>query len=158
MGYKYLHYDTPKTKLLRDYRSLQKFSQGEKIPGFNVSTSRLMMINHLEQMVRENTIKIRSKRVFSEMKTFVIRGGRPDHMKGYHDDALNALAMALWVLESHFKNLQKFDNQTKAMLSSWVMTNGTTDTNQSKTGYTPNKNNQRQNPYGDNLWLFSGMK
>ena len=158
MGYKYLHYDTPKTKLLRDYRSLQKFSQGEKIPGFNVSTSRLMMINHLEQMVRENSIKIRSKRVLSEMKTFVIRGGRPDHMKGYNDDCLMSLSMALWVLESHFKNLQKYDNQTKAMLSSWVMTNGTTDTNQSKTGYTPNKNNQRQNPYGDNLWLFSGMK
>ena len=41
-------------------------------------------------------------------------------MKGKHDDLIMALAMALYVGESSFSQLQKSDEMTKAMLNSWV--------------------------------------
>ena len=33
-----------------------------------------------------------------------------------------ALAMALWVLQTSFKNLEKLNNQTKAILNAWCIT------------------------------------
>jgi hypothetical protein len=106
------------------------------------------------------------------MKTFVYRDGRPDHMKGHHDDLLMALGMALWVLEHSFKNLEKVQNQAKAMLKSWVVNGGKNTTDEYNTGFVPkgsktpmNKpkftpivSKNMQDPKGDYLWLFSGMR
>jgi hypothetical protein len=55
------------------------------------------------------------------MKTFIYRNGRPDHMRGYHDDLIMAMCMALWVLEHSFKKLEKMEKQNKAMLASWTI-------------------------------------
>jgi hypothetical protein len=61
----------------------------------------------------------RSIRLISEMKTFVFKNGRPDHMEGYHD-ILMSCAMALWAIEYSFKSLERLEKQTKAMLGGWV--------------------------------------
>jgi hypothetical protein len=174
MDYKYLHYDDPRTKILLNKAQLVKFAKdGDKIPGFNVGSSRLTLVAHLERSIRENLIKIRSRRLTSEMKTFVYRNGRPDHMDGFHDDLLMALGMALWVLEHSFKNLEKLEKQTKAILDSWVVGLPST-TDNSVGGFVPKGNkgvgalpkpnfntlNSRniQDPKGEYLWLFSGMR
>ena len=54
--------------------------------------------SNLEEKVRLNEIKIRSKRTTNEMRTFIYKNGRPDHMEGYHDDCLMALGIALWII------------------------------------------------------------
>jgi hypothetical protein len=93
-------------------------------------------------------------------------------MEGYHDDLLMAMAMCLWVIEHSFKNLERLENQTKAMLSSWVssanlnskpLTTTTVNENgQKKVVNRPNPYHQSfrntQDPRGDFMWLFSGMK
>jgi hypothetical protein len=115
--------------------------------------------------------------MISEMKTFIFKNGRPDHMEGYHDDLLMAVGMALWVIEHSFKNLEKLEKQTKAMLSSWV-TNGASE-NQSTTPilgdgfvsagnrnvvanktpkFNPVVSKNMQDPTGKYMWLFSGSK
>ena len=45
-------------------------------------------------------------RLISELKTFVYRNGRPDHMDGYHDDIIMALAMPIFIVQTTFKKLE----------------------------------------------------
>ena len=78
------------------------------------------MVSDLEEHVRERKIIIRSVRLISELKTFVYRNGRPDHMDGYHDDIIMALAMPIFIVQTTFKKLEAIEKQTKAMLDSWV--------------------------------------
>ena len=146
-------------------------TKGNKTAGFNINGVRLQLISHFEEMVRTNSIKIRSIRVIHEMKTFIFKNGRPDHMEGYNDDLIMSLGMGLWILESSFKSLKKTNNQTKALLSAW--TTGSNDTSMASTieYFDQNKNKKItkanpshvaykniQDPNGDFLWLFSGLK
>ena len=173
-NYKRLHYDSQNGKILSArQRELANYDKDNKIPGFHATSVRLPMISNLEFKIRTNAIKIRSSRMTSEMKTFIYKNGRPDHMDGYHDDLLMALAMCLWVVEHSFKNLQRLEKQTKAILDSWVVGTPTT-TDNSRGGFVPKGNkgvgalpkpnfnqlNNRniQDPSGEYLWLFSGMR
>ena len=165
LGYKNLHYDAAAGNILRDRDKLDQYSKGGQIPGFNINANRLPMIANFEQAIRENTIKIRSNRIIQEMKTFIFKKGRPDHMDGYHDDCLIAMAMALWVMQNSFKKLERLQNQTKAMLGAWGVSSTNSDAIKKRemTGGQavnlsldpPKKNNTAS---GDNLWLFTGMK
>jgi hypothetical protein len=175
LDYKFLHYDEPRGKILNSKKGqLEHHTKDSKIPGFNANGVRLPMIAHLEYMIRTDGVKIRSIRTTSEMKTFVYKNGRPDHMDGYHDDLLMAFAMPLWTLEHSFKNLKKLENQTKAILSAWKVGGGDTNNDTSGTGFVSQKNRGKkahpkpkfnpavskgmQDPKGDYLWLFSGIR
>jgi hypothetical protein len=78
------------------------------------------MISELEEHIREGKTIIRSQRMIEELRTFVYRNGRPDHMDGFHDDIIMAYAMPLFIVQTSFKKLEKAKEQTKAMLDSWV--------------------------------------
>ena len=176
LKYKYLHYDEPRGKILNSKKAqLTPHSKDSKIPGFNANGVRLPMIANFERMVRENGVVIKSRRLVSEMKTFVYRNGRPDHMRGYHDDLIMAMCMALWVLEHSFKKLEKMEKQNKAMLASWTVgSSNKTQKEEGNTGFVSKANRNKkalkkpkfsknvsknmQDPNGDYLWLFSGFK
>ncbi len=172
MNYKYLHYDNPRNKMLVDKRSFRAYDKGDKMAGFAVGNVRVTMVANFERAIRENEIKVRSTRLTTEMKTFIYQNGKPNHMSGYNDDLIMAMAMGLWVLEHSFKNLEKVGKQTKAMLSSWVMTNNSTTPTTGgfvpkelsgkaqlpKPNFSPSVARNMQDPKGDYLWLFSGMK
>jgi hypothetical protein len=167
--YKLLHYDNSNGKILSArQRELSSYDKNNKIPGFHATSVRLPMISNLEFKIRTNAVKIRSSRMISEMKTFIYKNGRPDHMEGYHDDLLMAMGMALWVVEHSFKNLERLEKQTKAILNSWITsansTTSTTVTIDKNTGKEVKKINPQhssfrnvQDPRGDHMWLFAGM-
>lgn len=174
---KLLHYDKQTSNILPNQARLNTIKDRDKVPGFNANGVRLPMIANLEKTLRENTIKVKSRRIVSEMKTFVYKNGRPDHMDGYHDDLLMALGMALWVLEYSFKNLKKATAQNKAILSSWSTGSPTTkeindasydggfvsNNNRGKKTaprprFNPNVSRGMQDPNGDYMWLFSGTR
>lgn len=120
--YKLLHYDNSNGKILSArQKELVSGGSDNKIPGFHATSVRLPMISNLEYSIRTNTIKIRSSRIISELNTFIYKNGRPDHQEGAHDDLIMAIAMALWVAEHSFKNLERLEKQNKAMLSSWLI-------------------------------------
>jgi hypothetical protein len=163
--YKYpnLHYESVKTE------------KGKLVPGFNVNGVRIQLISHLEEVVRTNSIKIKSRRLLNEFKTFIFKNGRPDHMAGYNDDLIMSFGMALWIMETSFKKLKKLESQTKALLSAWQVGSSNAKTNDIyNTGFVPkeqrNKKNtgkpkfnpivskNMQDPRGDYLWLFSGLR
>lgn len=168
LKYKNIYYGE-KYKLLDQKKRDKHILDTDKKPGLVVNSIRLPLVSNLEQNIRLNTIKIRSMRVISEMKTFVYRDGRPDHMKNQHDDCLFGLGIALWVLEHSFKKLEKVKNQSKAMLSSWVVAGGQNNnalplknskekSTLAKPKFSPMVAKNMQDPNGDYLWLFSGMR
>jgi hypothetical protein len=175
-GYKKLHYDNQNGKILSArQRELSSYDKDNKIPGFHATSVRLPMIANLEYKIRTNEVKIRSARMTSEMKTFIYKNGRPDHMEGYHDDLLMSIAMCLWVIEHSFKNLEKLEKQNKAILSSWIG-GASAQTPQQKEAekgtafiskdkkimpkpkFSQHVSKNMQDPTGQYSWLFSGMK
>jgi hypothetical protein len=163
MEYKRLHYDDAKSKILSARKDISKYKKYDnKIPGFNVGANRLPMVAEFERSVRQNDLIVRSSRLISEMKTFVYKNGRPDHMDGYHDDLLMAVAMCLWVLQTSFKNLEKVNEQTKAILNSWVTStnlNTVTNVNVTTTTTTVTQTPVPSNiPNGEHMWLLGGMR
>ena len=166
--YKRLHYDVAGGKILSSrQREIANYGKGDKIPGFQATSVRLPMIANLEYKIRTDAIKIRSVRLTSELKTFIYKNGRPDHMEGYHDDLIMSLAMALWVVEHSFKNLERLEKQNKAMLNSWLggsnNPNPTVKSIDPITKQTVTKINPQhaayknvQDPTGQYMWLFGG--
>ena len=97
----------------------------DAIPGINFASKnrRGQIIAALEEAVSRGGFKIRSERLIAELKKFIYKNGRPDHMKGSHDDLIMALGMCLFVANTSFKKLHESDNMTKAMLDSWRVNN-----------------------------------
>lgn len=169
LGCKNMHYDVPSAGAIRVDSRLNNFTKDGKTPGFNVSKVRLPMIQELEFSIRENVVAIRSTRIIAEMRTFIYKNGRPDHVKGKNDDCLITLAMAVWVIQRHFKQLESNVNQSKAMLDSWALnTGGATsslnpenlsyngkDFGISADGYVSRGGNNISDD--DNLWVLGGM-
>ena len=164
LEYKNLHYDDPRSKILSSRKDLTAYGKGDKVPGFNVGPNRAPMLAEFEKQVRLNEVKVRSSRLTSEMKTFVYKNGKADHMKGYHDDLIMALSMSLWIAQISFKNLEKFNSKTKVMLDSWVNTDTSQQINVQKHNsnktITPNgqqihnPKSQGQQDYQQFGWLF----
>ena len=124
LGYKNLYYDDPTLKtytMARDSSSLSLTADG-RLPGFHTSSVRFQMLTNFAYMVKTNTFKIRSKRVISELETWIYKGdqGRIDHMDGAHDDTLTCLAMGLFVMNFSFNKLQEVKKRDAAMLAAWT--------------------------------------
>lgn len=91
------------------------------IAGMNFSTknNRVQIIAALEEAIRIGGFKLRSLRLTNEFRKFVYINGRPDHLKGAHDDLIMSLAMAIFVANVSFARLQKTTAQMEAMSKSW---------------------------------------
>ena len=102
----------------------------DAIPGINFASRnrRSQIIAALEEAISRGGFKIKSARLTAELKKFVYKNGKPDHMKGSHDDLIMALGMCLFVANTSFKKLHEADNLTKAMLESWKTNINTTPT------------------------------
>ena len=142
----------------------------EKIPGLNFNSKRVQIVAAFEEALRHNFI-VRSNRLMNELNTFVYVNGRPDHIKGQHDDLIMAMAMAIYVGENSFTQLEKVTDQTKAMMESWMVNE--TPVKNSSMDFNPNipvmPNNHNNNhhrsingytkkDYEDYGWLFGGMR
>jgi len=160
MGYKNLYVDGLNAADKWKYNPKMR----EKIPGLNFNSKRVQIIASFEEALRHD-FRVRSMRLFNELGTFVYVNGRPDHQKGQHDDLIMAMAMAIYVGENSFTQLEKVTEQTKAMIDSWaVSTNEYKDKSQDfnpSLPVMPNHNTNRginpnptRNDYEKYLWLF----
>lgn len=173
LGYTNLYYDDPTLKtytIQREASSLGVTSDG-KLPGFHSSSVRFQMLTHFAHMVKTNAFKIRSKRVITELDTWIYKGdaGRIDHMDGCHDDTLTCLAMALFVMQFSLERLQKAKAADAAILNAWTTSNSIIPSNYNRNSISMqpsnvmpfySNNNSYKNPYqtaiGDCMWLFAG--
>lgn len=172
LNYKNLYIEGVNTQNIWEYNSKAM----EKIPGLNFNNKRTQIVAAFEEQLRKGFI-VRSARLLNELNTFVYMNGRPDHMKGAHDDAIMGLSMALYAGDVSFNLLQKNENANKAMLDSWTMTERSYETNKSFYSYgtafdqigsmgMDNNNLYHQNNnmnvgrqvYQENSWLFGKRK
>jgi len=163
LGYKNLYIDgvNPADKWKWDPKSQ------DKIPGINFNSKRVLIIQAFEEALRFD-FALRSQRLFNELNTFVYVNGRPDHQKGQHDDLIMAFAIAIFVGETSFAQLEKVTEQTKAMLESWSVQsnenqNAYTNFNPGlpvspNNGYGHQRNAVTKSDYEKYLWLFSGKR
>jgi hypothetical protein len=120
MNYKDLFIDGVNTKNMWEYNHKAL----EKIPGINFNNKRTQIVSCFEEQLRHDFI-IRSHRLLNELNTFVYINGKPNHMKGAHDDGLMSMAIAMYVGDISFTQLKRNEQQNKAMLESWVMSERT---------------------------------
>lgn len=116
MEYKFLYYN----KGQKDYNKKHPratFNKHQLVAGYKIGAMRPQIIAKLTEYIENNQFKIRSMRFIAELETFVWVNGRPDHMSGFNDDLIFAAALALWILETEFKNLEKANAQTEMILS-----------------------------------------
>lgn len=147
----------------------------EKIPGLNFNNKRTQIVASFEEQLRKGFI-VRSSRLLNELNTFVYINGRPDHMKGAHDDSIMSLSIALYIGDISFSQLQKNENANKAMLESWVMSERSYEVNKSFYSYgstldpigsiqmdpsfyhSQNPMSTNKNSYSEYSWLFGKPK
>jgi hypothetical protein len=142
----------------------------EKIPGLNFNNKRTQIVAAFEEQLRKGFL-VRSSRLLNELNTFVYMNGRPDHMKGAHDDSIMSLSMALYAGDMCFNQLQRSEASNKAMLESWTVTERTYEPNKSFYSYGtafdqigsmgmdnhpafPQQNGSSKEQYKEYAWLF----
>ena len=130
MNYKNLYIDGVNTKNIWEYNSKAM----DKIPGINFNNKRTQIVAAFEEQLRKG-FAVRSARLMNELNTFVYINGRPDHMKGAHDDSIMSLSMALYAGDMCFSQLQKNENANKAMLESWTVSERTYEANKTFYAY-----------------------
>lgn len=126
MGYKDLYVDGLNSMNMWEYNKKAQ----DKIPGINFNNKRTQIVAAFEEQLRHG-FGVRSSRLLNELNTFVYVNGRPDHMKGAHDDAIMAMAIAMYVADISFTQLKRNDSANKAMLDSWVLAERTYETSKS---------------------------
>jgi hypothetical protein len=174
LGYTNLYYDDPLLKtytIQREASSIGVTNDG-KLPGFHSSSVRFQMLTHFAHMVKTNQLKIRSKRVITELDTWIYKGdaGRIDHMDGCHDDTLTCLAMGLFVMKFSLEKLQKAKEADATILSAWTTGSHITEVSSVQNTININNNKQYQMPFYNNqnnidtnynnhsycyMWLFT---
>jgi hypothetical protein len=99
------------------------------VPGFSTSMkTRPLIIAKLEEFIRNKLIKVYSSRTINEMKTFIWRNGKPQAMKGYHDDLIMALAIACWVRDTALQANARDLNYQKAFVDAIITSKTTMNT------------------------------
>jgi hypothetical protein len=171
MQYKNLYIEGVNTQNIWDYNAKAL----EKIPGLNFNNKRTQIVAAFEEQIRKG-FAIRSSRLLNELNTFVYINGRPDHMKGAHDDSIMSMSMALYAGDICFNQLERNEAKNKAMLDSWMLSERTYEPNKSFYSYggsfdqigsmgidnlTYRQNgmtNHSKEAYSEYSWLFSKRK
>tara|TARA_X000001388_G_C2233301_1_gene124104 strand:- start:1515 stop:3098 length:1584 start_codon:yes stop_codon:yes gene_type:complete len=131
-------------------------------PGFSTTMkTRPLVIAKLEEFVRNKLIKIKSKRLYNEMKTFVWQNGKPQAMKKHNDDLIMACAIGCWVKDTALSSNERSVAYQKAFLNSITSTNRMMNTSiPGMAGYEKlekdKKLKNQMDEYRDHLWLLKG--
>jgi hypothetical protein len=101
-----------------------KIPEGIEIPGFQTTRkSRPLLIKAIIEHMREGNLILHSPRLLAEMKTFIMKGDRPEAENGYNDDLIFALGLALYIRDTEYSNVAIANNMYKSMLDSIIVTN-----------------------------------
>jgi len=157
-GYPNLYYSVKSTHEYIEQHQAEV--RNSAIAGFTTSMkTRPLIVAKLEEFIRNKLITIYSSRTINEMKTFIWRNGKPQAMKGYHDDLIMALAIGCWVRDTALQTSARDLNYQKAFVDA-IITSKTTMNTQIKgqTGYKKNnifdKMNEAKNLYDQYKWII----
>jgi len=124
------------------------------------SKTRTQILTKLEEVLRTKQVKIRSSRLYEELKTFVWKNGKAQAMKGQNDDLIMALAIGVWLYDTSPQLSKTGTDLNKAMLAAFAV--NSTQVEDTVLDHTGEKiQHQRRSvtfpgsrsPYGDFDWL-----
>jgi hypothetical protein len=132
------------------------YDTSKMTPGFTTSTkTRPEVLLSFKQYIRDHSISVNSRRLVSEMSTFIWKNSKPQAQTGYHDDCVMSYAIGMFLRDSaiHYKN-RGIDMQ-RALLNniskgSGFAQNGVLNQNQFVNPYNMNVNGQQE----DITWLI----
>ncbi len=116
--YQIVHYHSIKST--HEYiDQVQAEQRSGAIAGFTTSLkTRPLLIAKFEEFIRNKLLTIYSKRLRSELDTFIWNNGRPEAQRGYNDDLVLSYAMGLWIRETALRlRAEGIELQKKAMSS-----------------------------------------
>lgn len=120
-GYPNLYYDE---ELANKMLTMTSDEKKDCLPGFTITPkNREKILENLEQVIRNNHLRLYSTRFVSEMESFIWNGKRGQALKKRHDDLIMAMAIGLQVFTPNAEQQNYFDvlaaNQglAKAMLA-----------------------------------------
>ena len=124
------------------------------------SKTRAQILTKLEEVLRTKQVKIRSSRLYEELKTFVWKNGKAQAMKGQNDDLIMALAIGVWLYDTSPQLSKTGTDINNAMLAAFAVNstqiedtiidqNGKKIQHQRKSVTYPGS----RNPYGNYDWL-----
>tara|TARA_R110000744_G_scaffold52108_6_gene111838 strand:- start:1044 stop:2627 length:1584 start_codon:yes stop_codon:yes gene_type:complete len=157
-GYPNLYHSVKSTHEFIEQHQAERLTN--TVPGFTTSMkTRPLIVAKLEEFIRNKLITVRSTRVVNEMKTFIWKNGKPQAMKGYHDDLIMALAIACWVRDTALQNNTRELNYKMACANA-ILTSKTTFNTQIKgqEGYKKDsifdKMNEAKEVYNQFKWII----
>jgi hypothetical protein len=76
-------------------------SRNDSVIGFTMSQKlRPLVFSKFEEFLRNRAIRLHSKRLAQEARTFIWENGKPQAMKGYNDDLMIAAALGCWMKDT----------------------------------------------------------
>ena len=124
------------------------------------SKTRSQILTKLEEVLRTKQVKIRSSRLYEELKTFVWKNGKAQAMRGQNDDLIMALAIGVWLYDTSPQLSKSGTDLNKAMLAAFaVNSTPVEDTIIDQNGHKIHHRRRSvtypgsKNPYGNFDWL-----
>jgi hypothetical protein len=117
IGYKNLYF-SPKGEVTTETYYDPWSNQSNLTPGFTMSyKSRPMVISKLGEYIDERAVVIQSKRTLSELRTFIWSRGKAEAQKGYNDDLIMALGIAMYLRDTALRYRKNGIDMTKQALN-----------------------------------------
>lgn len=93
-------------------------AEGVEIPGFQTTPrTKPMIVKALIEHMREGSIIINSSRFLAELETFIAEGTKLVAEKGFNDDLIVAMCIALYIRDTEYNNVTMSNSMHKAMIS-----------------------------------------
>lgn len=116
-NYPNLYYEKEHKNIYMAYMD-QETKSSDELPGWTSGPkSRDEVIAKLESVLRNQVIRLPSKRLVNELKTFVWRNNKAQAMKGYNDDLVMALAIGVNLYENSGRVQYSQEEIAKGLIS-----------------------------------------
>lgn len=122
-GYPNLYYGSNSTMdTVETYTTKQ--DNGRLTPGFTTSMrTRPLVISKMFDYVRQRSVILHSKRLMTEMRTFIWKAGKAQAAPGYNDDLVMSAGIGLFVRDTALRLRQQGLDLSRAQMSSFTNLN-----------------------------------
>ena len=120
-GYQNLYYSTSGNVVLETADSyMSKMDKGKLVPGFTTSTrTRPLVVAKIIDYVHQHECILRSKRLLTEMRTFIWKNGKAEAQEGMNDDVVMSAAIGLYVRDTALQLRQQGLELSRAQLTTF---------------------------------------
>ena len=138
--------------------SLSAETMNNTVAGFTMSLkTRPLVVAKMEEFIRNKLITIYSKRIFSEMETFVWHNGKPQAMRKYNDDLIMSCAIGCWVKDIIYTVNKREVEYQKAFLTSMQKSDTIINTTiPGQVGHRSIELADAKKKHKDFIWLIKG--